>query len=100
MRVRWTLVLLILLVIPIVNAKKVDDNVISALDNEEEVVVDVILDEDSNVDEDVLDDLRLKRSSGRDVDFELKHVYKSTKGFSGKITRSGLEKLKKNPSVD
>lgn len=57
----------------------------------------------------VLSELRLKdidvivgrrTLSSENYDFELKHSYSVINGFSGKVTKEGLERLRENPDVE
>ncbi len=55
----------------------------------------------------VLSSLKIKQvkkekgllSSSKDYDFKLKHTYSIINGFSGKVTKKGLKKLKNNQNV-
>jgi len=107
----------------LVSAADVDPEVWDALEDDDKVSVIVVLKDDgdfgvssieglalrkSNVKKNqdkVLDKLKLRKNGWgfgitSDHDFELKHRFSFVNGFSGKITKSGLEALQNDSNVE
>src|SRR3989338_1254101 len=97
------LAITLLLIISLVNAASVDKKVNQELNSNEKAEVIVYLKEPSNVNLKNANSFKttLRKNSIQDLgnDFELKYEYISLNGFSGKINKDSLEKLKKNPNV-
>lgn len=118
----WVLVLVILLV-STVGATKANSEIINSLEKNKEVLVVIMLKELPNLafssekinpldqrkimiknnQDKVLESLKLKQNQkltlSSDYDFELRNRYSVINGFSGKITKSGLEKLSEDEKV-
>src|SRR3989338_4834713 len=97
------LAITLLLIISLVNAASVDKKVNQELNSNEKAEVIVYLKEPSNVNLKNANSFKttLRKNSIQDLgnDFELKYEYISLNGFSGKINKDSLEKLKQNPNV-
>jgi len=116
-----------------VSAEVIEEEVLNALEENEEVLVIVILEDEpinklsvtsldkkeireekkamiKKVQKNVLDKVKLKETkeslntqsqekTEENYDFDLKHQYSLINGFSGKVNKRGLEKLKSDPHV-
>jgi hypothetical protein len=106
------LVFLLLLVLNLVWAAKVDQEVTTKLSQEGQVSVIVILKDGSSkgmgiasTENSVLSKLKIKNKkmgilSSEEYDLELKHQYSIINGFSGTLTAVGLEKLRNDHFVE
>ena len=92
------------LIINLVNAAQVDKKIEQELSNKNEVEVIVYLKEPSYVGKGVnaeINKINTRKNSIQALqnDFKIKYDYGSLNGFSGKINKNALQKLKNDPNV-
>jgi len=111
MKKELIILVIVLLLLPIVDAAVVEDKVVEKLDKENEVRVIVKLKEDAASGKSKAISLNAKKeriaakqekvlSKVRTKGFALRHKYSTINSFSGKITKQALEELKNNPDVE